>query len=202
MHHQIPPNSSPVSTVRFRPYEDVLGVGHGTGVSSCVIPGSGDAQYDTLEYNLNPAADKKQRREDEVRALLEKLPPDTITLDVAGTGADSGGIGGVGGAIVGGIEPSNPHYRREKLQDIAEAANEAAANAKPIKKKRKQRGKSKIQTILRRKHKNIIDQQTILLREARSAAEASAVENSNKGSRTSDSNEHEIAPPAALKRFF
>lgn len=65
--------------VLFRPYEDVLAIGHSAGWSSVLIPGSGEPNFDT--WVANPYETPKQRREKEVRALLDKLPPETIMLD-------------------------------------------------------------------------------------------------------------------------
>eukprot|EP01070_Trichotokara_eunicae_P004277 Trichotokara_eunicae@DN3871_c0_g1_i2.p1 len=67
-----------VRSLAFRPYEDVLCVGHSEGVRSIVIPGAGIANVDT--FRANPYETKKQRRETEVRSLLEKIPWDTICL--------------------------------------------------------------------------------------------------------------------------
>jgi U3 small nucleolar RNA-associated protein 7 len=49
-----------IETIRFRPFEDVCGVGHSHGISSIVIPGSGEPNLDSLEHNLKPFADTKQ----------------------------------------------------------------------------------------------------------------------------------------------
>ncbi|KAL6985177.1 hypothetical protein U1Q18_018555 [Sarracenia purpurea var. burkii] len=68
-----------VRKVLFRPYEDVLGIGHSTGWSSILIPGSGEPNFDS--WVANPFETSKQRREKEVRSLLDKLPPETIMLD-------------------------------------------------------------------------------------------------------------------------
>lgn len=68
-----------VEKSRFVPFEDVLGVGHQKGVSSLIIPGAGEANFDAME--LNPYESSKQRQEGEVRLLLNKLAPDTIALD-------------------------------------------------------------------------------------------------------------------------
>lgn len=71
---------STVSHLQFCPYEDVLGVGHAHGYASIVVPSSGDPNFDALRGE-NPYESKKQRREREVRQLLEKLQPTMISLN-------------------------------------------------------------------------------------------------------------------------
>jgi len=68
-----------VNSVKFRPYEDVCGVGLSSGFASVLIPGAGYANFDSFE--ANPFETKKQRREKEVRSLIEKLQPETIMLE-------------------------------------------------------------------------------------------------------------------------
>ncbi|KAG5672570.1 hypothetical protein PVAND_002687 [Polypedilum vanderplanki] len=72
---------SPIKSLQFVPYEDVMGIGSKNGFSSILVPGSGEANFDTLEQN--PFRTKLQRREHEVKLLLEKIPAELITLDTS-----------------------------------------------------------------------------------------------------------------------
>ncbi|KAJ2724846.1 putative U3 small nucleolar RNA-associated protein 7 [Coemansia sp. Benny D115] len=76
---QLLPGTSSVDRLRFVPYEDVLGCGHAQGISSLVIPGAGEPNFDA--YVANPFQTSKQRQEVEVKQLLDKLAPDTVQLD-------------------------------------------------------------------------------------------------------------------------
>merc|ERR1740123_1157180 len=77
MKHLIP--SSELQTVRFCPYEDVVGMGHTSGFQSIIVPGSGDPKFDTRE--VNPYATNKQLGTALVHKLLDKLQPEMIQLD-------------------------------------------------------------------------------------------------------------------------
>lgn len=180
MHHSVP-SCGAIETVRFRPFEDVCVLGHGLGLSSTVVPGSAEPNLDSTEYNLNPFQDKHQRREAEVRALLDKLDPHMITLDPS---------------EIGGVEESNPQIRQERLRDL-----ELQANAKKLQKreKTKKRGRSKIQTKLGRKQRNVVDDQILKLREAR---EKEKNEKSNPKIAIAETRTVSDSAPIALKRFM
>ncbi|KJP87861.1 hypothetical protein AK88_02465 [Plasmodium fragile] len=67
-----------INSLSFQPFEDICCVGARYSIKSLLVPGAGLANIDT--YVNNPYETKKQVRENEIRSLLDKLPPDTITF--------------------------------------------------------------------------------------------------------------------------
>ncbi|CAN1319081.1 Probable U3 small nucleolar RNA-associated protein 7 [Linum perenne] len=114
-----------IGKVSFRPYEDVLTLGHSMGWSSILIPGCGEPNFDT--WVANPYETTKQRREKEIHSLLDKLPPETIMLDPSKIGT------------------LRPNRRKEKpTKQEMESEKEAAVEAvKEIALKKKTKGRNK-----------------------------------------------------------
>lgn len=78
--HPLPSTASrPITSIRFTPFQDALTLGHSSGLSTILVPGSGEPNFDSSE--ADPFESKKARREREVRALLDKIQPDMIALD-------------------------------------------------------------------------------------------------------------------------
>ena len=79
MKHHFKNNQTKTKSMKFINFEDFLGLGTLQGYSSIVVPGSGEANFDSFENN--PYQTKKQRQTSEVKMLLEKIPAEMITID-------------------------------------------------------------------------------------------------------------------------
>lgn len=160
-----------IERVRWCPYEDILGISHDKGFSSMIVPGAGEPNLDTLE--VNPYENTKQRQEGEVRALLNKLQPEMISLNPD---------------FVGNLD----------LVSAAERKKEADLDRKPedpvLKLKNRGRGKnSSLRKYLRKKGKrNVIDEQRLRVDALRMQENKKARTNLRK-------HEEELGP--ALARF-
>lgn len=146
MSHLFPGNR--VENLQFVPFEDLLGVGHQQGVTNLIIPGAGEANYDALE--VNPYETTKQRQEQEVRSLLNKLPADSISLDPE---------------IIGNVD-SRASQMRLTAKDLAVISNEEQNKPKEnqdIPEVRPDvKGKnSGLRAFLRKKTQNVIDERKL-----------------------------------------
>ncbi|ELQ75269.1 WD40-repeat-containing subunit of the 18S rRNA processing complex, partial [Trachipleistophora hominis] len=65
-----------INSIEFAPYEDILAVGTKNGLSHMIVPGAGDPNIDF--YEDSPFLTKKQRREREIKKLMEKIPSSFI----------------------------------------------------------------------------------------------------------------------------
>lgn len=70
-----------VNSVRFCPFEDLLLIGKNNGIGSMLVPGAGSGAFDSM--GVNPFETRSQRREGEIKSLIEKLRPDMVTLPSA-----------------------------------------------------------------------------------------------------------------------
>ncbi|GMF25968.1 unnamed protein product [Phytophthora fragariaefolia] len=175
MTYQVP--GSLVSSLSFRPFEDVLGVGHAKGFNSVVIPGSGEPNFDT--YEANPYENHKQRDESEVRSLLEKIRPEMITLDPN---------------AIGRVDMDPAEEQEKKIYQMQRANGDDSAK-KP---KKKMRGKNRPSRRLRKKQQNVVDAQKQQFREQL----ANKQKRQERHEQQREWSEKAESAPTALNRFF
>lgn len=163
-----------IKKVLFRPYEDVVGIGHSMGWSSILIPGAGEPNFDSLV--ANPFENRKQQREKEVRSLLDKLPPETIMLDPSKIGT------------------VRPPRKKEKLskKEIEEEMEAAIAAAKDNPLKNKTKGKNKPSKRLKKRQETIENAKRPFLEQNMKEQESA-----RKKQKTSE----DIELPKSLQRF-
>lgn len=166
-----------ITGLDFCPFEDVLAVGHDSGMASMVVPGAGEAVFDSTAPN--PYQTSKERREAEIRGLLDKLRPETIALDV-------NYIGGVDRDPAARLEEMRGRIREEQLAKKADAL-----------KKKRAKGRSKISKQLKRKQSNVIDAKRVALQSRLEEERRKKREESGDTTAVDD----ESSTPAALHRF-
>lgn len=66
------------NSMKFIDFEDFLGIGTNKGYSQIIVPGSGEPNFDT--YENNPFETKNQKKNSQVKKLLEKIPHSMISL--------------------------------------------------------------------------------------------------------------------------
>ncbi|XP_057555182.1 WD repeat-containing protein 46 [Hippopotamus amphibius kiboko] len=125
--------SGHVHGLQFCPFEDVLGVGHSGGITSMLVPGAAEPNFDGLESN--PYRSRKQRQEWEVKALLEKVPAELICLDPRAM-----------------AEVDVISLEQEKKERVERLGYDPNAKA-PFRPKAKQKGRSSTASLVKRKRK-------------------------------------------------
>ena len=160
-----------VERLRWCPYEDVLGISHDHGFDSILVPGAGEANFDALE--VNPYETTRGRQETEVRALLNKLQPEMISLNPD---------------FIGKLDLASAETRR-KEQDLDRKPEDPVAKLK-----NKGKGKnSSLRKYLRKKsRKNVID-------ETRLKVDAMRMETNKRARPNLKKHEEDLGP--ALARF-
>ena len=173
--HPVP--HRPLTSVRFCPFQDILTVGHTAGLSSILIPGAGEPNFDSAE--ADPFENKQARREREVKGLLDKIQPDMIALDPEFVGALApepklttavDDKTEVPFARLPRLERLRVSGRADETEEGAEGAvaegsgdeEPAARMSKAEKEKKKMRGKNKsLKRYLRKQRKNVIDPKAV-----------------------------------------
>lgn len=164
----LPLPSLTANCIAFCPFDDVLAAGHGSGVSSLLVPGSGEPNFDSAEADIYETYSR--RREREVRGVLEKIRPEVITRDTEFLGrvADKPTEGmthdqreGRSFRQLGRMERLRQTGRAEEEDgDAVLDGNEGEEEGEKgkEKEKRKARGKgSGVKRYLKKKKQNVID---------------------------------------------
>ncbi|KIJ64067.1 hypothetical protein HYDPIDRAFT_91062 [Hydnomerulius pinastri MD-312] len=210
--HPIP--SRPLTSVRFCPFQDILTVGHNAGLSSIIVPGSGEPNFDSTE--ADPFEHKRTRREREVKGLLDKIQPDMIALDPDFIGSLT-----VPTKLTTAVNDKHdipfarlPRLERLRLQgkvdeteletgvDGDNDANEGGdgdgkKQSREEREKRKMRGKGKsLKRYLRKQRKNVIDPTAVAIR-----AKLEKQREDRRVAKAIEKGEIEPKKPSALDRF-
>ncbi|XP_006645574.1 probable U3 small nucleolar RNA-associated protein 7 [Oryza brachyantha] len=163
-----------IGKVLFRPYEDILGIGHSMGLSSILVPGSGEPNFDT--FVDNPIETSKQRREKEVQSLLNKLQPETIMLNPN---------------MIATVRPSRKKEKKTK-KEIEEEMEDAVEAAKNAEFKKKTKGRSKASKRAKKREEEVLKAKRPFLEQYK--------ENEGRPDKKQRVGE-EIKLPKALQRF-
>ncbi|PPQ72901.1 hypothetical protein CVT25_003889 [Psilocybe cyanescens] len=171
-----------LTSVRFAPFQDILTAGHSAGLSSVLVPGSGEPKFDSRE--ADPFENKKARSEREVKALLDKIQPDMITLDpeMVGNLAPVSKLTTEMTTVNGKPRTDIPYARLPRIDRLRVSGKldeteengagegdgedaESKKHTKEEREKRKMRGKGKsMKRYLRKQRKNVIDPAAVTIR--------------------------------------
>ncbi|GAA6056938.1 hypothetical protein JCM3770_007153 [Rhodotorula araucariae] len=191
--------STPVHRLAFSPFTDSLGVGHARGFTTLVVPGAGEANLDSRA--ANPFETRRGRREREVHGLLDKIPRELITLDPDSLGrVDKSVLRAVEDenphkpgyrapafakrsraerlALTGALAADEDVSSASEDEEDAEGAAREERARRRIEKsdeKKRMRGRSGgIKKALRKRRRNVIDPQTVALKEKLERTRAAA----------------------------
>ncbi|KIJ56456.1 hypothetical protein M422DRAFT_57721 [Sphaerobolus stellatus SS14] len=158
---------------------------HGKGLSSLLVLGAGEPNFDSAE--ADPFENNKRRTDREVRGILDMIHPDMITLN-------SDDIGGLAApsklTLPGGAVATNAN------DDVAGETGEAKKERREKREKMKMRGKNKrSRRYLRKKRRNAIDANVIDKQKQEKQKDIDAAKMKAAGGGEGDSK------PSALDRF-
>ncbi|KAL1407425.1 putative U3 small nucleolar RNA-associated protein 7 [Vanrija albida] len=174
------PGLSAYST-KFCPFDDIIAVGHNRGISSLLVPGSGEANFDSAEADVYETYSR--RRERDVRSVMDKIRPELITMDTDYLGHISLDKGGQTHAEregrsfrqLGRMERLRATGKADEDEDEWNGINsgdegaDANAGERPAKKEKvrhKQRGKGTgMKRYLAKKKKNVVDKELLAVRD-------------------------------------
>jgi len=137
MKHHFKNNETKTSSLKFVPFEDFLGIGSNKGFSQIVVPGAGEANFDS--FSNNPYQTKKQKQTAEIKMLLEKIPATMITLDPNNLNKTD--------------SRSHAIIEKERKEEVKKKAEEMVKNQKK-KLKMRLKNKEKHEEILKEFNKN------------------------------------------------
>ncbi|GIL47302.1 hypothetical protein Vafri_4155 [Volvox africanus] len=179
LHHNLQEGVTEV--FRFCPYEDVLGIGHSAGISTILVPGAGEPNFDS--FVANPFQTVKQRQHQEVATLLDKLQPDTIVLDPD---------------MIGRVRNEPAAVARQRRQD-EDAANTArlVAMRREAEAKDKMKGKNRPSRRHRKKQNNVIEDRKPAIKERQKQEAARRKEAAGKKEAAIPGD-----APRAVRRFY